>query len=55
MSKIKHPCKPFSRITTIDMWTDPYISLQMLSFHLDQSHDISSRRGQTINETIEFI
>ena len=55
MSKIKHPCKPYSRITTIDMWTDPYISLQMLNFHLNQSHDIASRRGQTINETIDFI
>lgn len=37
------------------MWDDPYISQQMLTYHLDESHDISSRRPETIDRIIAWI
>lgn len=52
---IKLPEKPFDLITTLDMWTDPYISLQMLKYHIDQTHNIASRKGETIQKTVDFI
>lgn len=47
--------KPFEKITTLDMWTDPYISKQMLKYHLDTNNDIASRKLKTIQETCNFI
>jgi SAM-dependent methyltransferase len=46
---------PYSKVTTIDMWTDPYISKQMLHYHLSFQNDIASRRYQTIEKTVDFI
>ncbi|QMS85155.1 class I SAM-dependent methyltransferase [Candidatus Xianfuyuplasma coldseepsis] len=46
---------PYSKITTIDMWSDPYISKQMLKHHLSFDNYIASRRYQTIKKTVEFI
>lgn len=36
------------------MWNDPYIAEQMLSFHLDTSHDIASRHPETVNQTVQW-
>ena len=47
--------KPYSKITTIDMWTDPYISKQMLKYHINPEHDIASRRQDIIIKTCRFI
>ena len=47
--------KPYSKITTIDMWTDPYISKQMLSYHLSYDNDIASRKLSTIEATTKFL
>lgn len=47
--------KPFEKITTIQMWTDPYISLSMLKYHLNLTNDIASRNGDTIIKTVNFI
>ncbi len=55
MNKLNLPSKPYEIITTIDMWTDPYISLQMLKHHLDLTNDIASRRGEVIKKTTDFI
>lgn len=46
---------PFSKNTTIEMWTDPYISKQMLKYHLSFDNDIASRKKDTIQKTCEFI
>ncbi len=37
------------------MWNDPYISKQMLDFHLNESHDIASRNPKLINSIVEWI
>jgi len=37
------------------MWNDPYIAQQMLEFHLAESHDIASRRPDTISDTVQWI
>ncbi len=55
MNEFKLPLKPFEKITTMEMWTDPYISKQMLNFHIDSSNNIASRKGETIQKTVDFI
>ncbi|MBU0997783.1 MAG: class I SAM-dependent methyltransferase [Firmicutes bacterium] len=47
--------KPYGKITTIDMWTDPYISKQMLKYHLNFESDIASRKLDTIKESCKFL
>lgn len=37
------------------MWTDEYISKQLLDLHLNPDIDLASRKGDTINKTIEWI
>jgi 2-polyprenyl-3-methyl-5-hydroxy-6-metoxy-1,4-benzoquinol methylase len=37
------------------MWNDPYIATQMLEYHLDDSHDIASRRPEIIDQTVMWI
>jgi SAM-dependent methyltransferase len=46
---------PFSRMTTAALWTDPYISQQMLSFHLDGSVAISSGTTESIAESVTWM
>ncbi|PKO14045.1 MAG: class I SAM-dependent methyltransferase [Chloroflexi bacterium HGW-Chloroflexi-10] len=38
-----------------EFWTDPYISKQMLAYHLDQNSDAASRKGETIQRTVDWI
>lgn len=45
----------FSRYTTDQLWTDPHIGRQMLAFHLDESHDLASRRGVAIDGFVDWI
>jgi len=40
---------------TAVMWTDEYISIQLLETHLSQNTDLASRKESTINSTIEWI
>lgn len=40
---------------TAEMWTDEYISAQLLETHLNQEIDLASRKGSTISKTIEWI
>lgn len=47
--------EPYSKITTIAMWTDEYISKQMLDAHLNPDHDGASRKPKTINKTVELL
>ncbi len=37
------------------MWTDEYISKQLLHVHLDSEVDLCSRSSETINHTVEWI
>lgn len=37
------------------LWTDPYISEQMLKYHLDQSCDAASRRKDTIEKSVLWL
>lgn len=47
--------KPLPFTSGESLWTDPYIAQQMLSAHLDPSHDAASRRPQTIDRSTEWI
>ncbi len=40
---------------THNIWTDPYISQQLLKFHLDPDIGAASRSKKTINQTIHWI
>ena len=46
--------RPFSRYTTDMLWTDPWIARQMLKVHLDDSTDLASRKGRTIDRIVEW-
>ncbi len=47
--------EPFSRYTTIELWTRPYLAKQMLKFHLNQETDLASRQFKTIDQTVCWI
>lgn len=46
---------PFEFDTASDLWTDAHTSGQMLSFHLDEAVDISSRNAAFIKRSVEWI
>jgi 2-polyprenyl-3-methyl-5-hydroxy-6-metoxy-1,4-benzoquinol methylase len=41
--------------STANMWTDTYISKQLLEVHLNEELDLASRKKTTINATIDWI
>jgi 2-polyprenyl-3-methyl-5-hydroxy-6-metoxy-1,4-benzoquinol methylase len=41
--------------TTRELWTDEYISKQMLSFHLNGEIDVASRNAAFIDRSVEWI
>jgi len=47
--------EPFEFYTASDLWTDEYISKQMLSYHLNEDVDLSSRNAKFINRSVEWI
>ena len=50
-------CKPepFQFYTAADLWTDEHTSEQMLAYHLNADIDVSSRRGEFIDRSVEWI
>lgn len=38
-----------------NIWTEPYLAQQMLSCHLDLSSDASSRRGEIIERSVQYL
>lgn len=46
---------PFGIYTARALWTDKHTSEQMLAFHLDESIDLSSRKGAFIKRSVEWI
>ena len=47
--------KPFEFYTASDLWTDEHTSKQMLSCHLNEEIDISSRNSAFIDRSVEWI
>lgn len=47
--------KPFEFYTAGDLWTDEHTSKQMLSFHLNENIDVSSRNGKFIQRSVDWI
>jgi len=47
--------KPFEFYTASDLWTDDHTSKQMLSFHLNEEIDVSSRNAAFIDRSVEWI
>jgi 2-polyprenyl-3-methyl-5-hydroxy-6-metoxy-1,4-benzoquinol methylase len=55
LEKINVRPRPFEFYTASDLWTDEHTSKQMLSFHLNESIDVSSRNAQFIRESVDWI
>lgn len=47
--------KPYSKNTVVELWNDPYISKQMMKYHLQTDNDVFSRNIVDIKDTVEFI
>ena len=55
LDKINTRPKPFEFYTASDLWTDEHTSKQMLSFHLNEEIDVSSRKAAFIDRSVEWI
>lgn len=55
LEKINTRPKPFEFYTASDLWTDDHTSKQMLSFHLNEKIDVSSRNAEFIDRSVEWI
>jgi len=55
LEKINERPEPFQYYTASDLWTDEHTSKQMLSFHINEDVDISSRNAEFINQSVEWI
>ena len=55
LERINERPKPFQFYTATDLWTDEHTSKQMLSFHLNEAIDVSSRNAEFINRSVEWI
>jgi 2-polyprenyl-3-methyl-5-hydroxy-6-metoxy-1,4-benzoquinol methylase len=55
LKKINECPEPFEFYTASDLWTDEHTSAQMLSFHLNEAIDVSSRNVEFINRSVEWI
>lgn len=47
--------EPFSRYTTKELWTRPYLARQMLKYHLSQDTELASRSGEVITQVVSWI
>ena len=55
LENINERPEPFQFYTASELWTDEHTSKQMLSFHLDEAIDVSSRNAEFINRSVEWI
>ena len=55
LEKINTRPKPFEFYTAKELWTDEHTSKQMLSFHLKEDIDLSSRNAAFIDRSVEWI
>jgi cyclopropane fatty-acyl-phospholipid synthase-like methyltransferase len=55
LERINTRPKPFEFYTASELWTDDHTSKQMLSFHLNDEVDVSSRNAAFIDRSVEWI
>ena len=55
LERINERPEPFQFYTASDLWTDEHTSAQMLSCHLNEVIDLSSRNALFINRSVEWI
>lgn len=55
LEKINSRPRPFEFYTASDLWTDEHTSKQMLSFHLNDAIDASSRNSAFIDRSVGWI
>ncbi|UCE17064.1 MAG: class I SAM-dependent methyltransferase [Gemmatimonadota bacterium] len=55
LEQINRRPKPFEFYTASDLWTDEHTSKHMLSFHLNDTIDVSSRNAAFIERSVEWI
>lgn len=55
IDKINTRPEPFEFYTASDLWTDEHTSKQMLTYHLNESIDMSSRNVEFISRSVEWI
>ena len=55
LERINERPEPFQFYTASDLWTDEHTSKQMLSFHLNEAIDVSSRNAEFINRSVEWV
>jgi SAM-dependent methyltransferase len=55
LERINERPKPFQFYTASDLWTDEHTSKQMLSFHLNEAIDVSSRNAEFITRSVDWI
>jgi SAM-dependent methyltransferase len=55
LEKINERPEPFEFYTARDLWTDEHTSARMLSFHLNEAIDVSSRNAGFIRRSVEWI
>ncbi|MCE5263691.1 MAG: methyltransferase domain-containing protein [Deltaproteobacteria bacterium] len=55
LERINERPDPFEFYTAGDLWTDEHTSAQMLSFHLNEAIDVSSRNAEFTSRSVEWI
>jgi SAM-dependent methyltransferase len=55
LEKMNTRPEPFEFYTASDLWTDDHRSKQMLGFHLNEDIDVSSRKMEFIQRSVEWI
>ena len=55
LEKINNRPRPFEFYTASELWTNEYTAEQMLQYHLNESIDVSSRRAEFIDRSVEWI
>ena len=55
LEDINNRPEPFECYTAADLWTDNHTSEQMLAYHLNADIDVSSRRGDFIDQSLAWI
>jgi cyclopropane fatty-acyl-phospholipid synthase-like methyltransferase len=55
LEKVNARPEPFEFYTASDLWTDEHTSGRMLSFHLNEDIDVSSRNAAFMDRSVEWI
>jgi len=55
LEQINHRPQPFEFYTAADLWTNEHTARQMLAFHLNEEIDLSSRKREFIDRSVEWI